>query len=68
MPMDMAYNALHPVGVLYSHIGVGFLLFIFIRWACEGLELQISNSRSALFLCAYVCYEVGRKGVAHNGL
>ena len=59
MPMDMARGALHPLGVLCRHIGVGFLLFIFIRWACEGLELQISNSRSTLFLCVYVVQNVG---------
>ena len=61
MPMDMARGALHPMGVLYSHIGVGFLLFIFIRWACEGLELQISNSRSTLFFVRICCAECGAR-------
>ena len=41
-------------GVVYCHISVGFLLFILLGGQCEGLELRISNSRSALFLCAYV--------------
>ena len=35
-------------GVVYRHISVGFLLFILLGGQCEGLELRISNSRSAL--------------------
>ena len=69
MPMDMTIYCMMPNGgTMLCHIGVGFLLFVLLSRHCEGLELQISNSRSALFLCAYVCYEVGRKGVARNGL
>ena len=33
---------------MYRHISVGFLLFILLGGQCEGLELRISNSRSAL--------------------
>ena len=39
--------------VCVSHIGVGFLLFICSIRQCEGLDLWMSNSRSALFLCSY---------------
>ena len=51
--MGMTHSTVH-LGVLYRHISVGFLLFILLGGQCEGLELRISNSRSALFLCAYV--------------
>ena len=53
--MGMTHSTVH-LGVLYRHISVGFLLFILLGGQCEGLELRISNSRSALFLCAYVSY------------
>ena len=41
-------------GTMLCHIGVGFLLFVLLSRHCEGLELQISNSRSALF-CVRMC-------------
>ena len=51
MPMGMIISRLsHVLGEVYSHISVGFLLFILLGGQCEGLELRISNSRSALFL------------------
>ena len=53
MPMGMTYSTIHRLGVLCSHISVGFLLFILLGGQCEGLELRISNSRSAL---CYVVY------------
>ena len=60
MPMGMIISDLSQVmGEVYSHIGVGFLLFVLLGGQCEGLELQISNSRSALFLCAYMSLKGG---------
>ncbi len=49
--MGMTHSTVH-LGVLYRHISVGFLLFILLGGQCEGLELRISNSRSALLFCS----------------
>ena len=53
MPMGMTDSTIHRLGVVCCHISVGFLLFILLGGQCEGLELRIGNSRSAL---CYVVY------------
>ena len=52
--MGMTHSTVH-LGVLYRHISVGFLLFILLGGQCEGLELRIGNSRSALCSSMYSC-------------
>ena len=47
--MDMTICCMMPNGgTMLCHIGAGFLLFVLLSRHCEGLELQMSNSRFAL--------------------
>ena len=51
--MGMTHSTIRRSGCIVSSYQRRFPVVYLLGGQCEGLELRISNSRSALFVCMY---------------